>query len=122
MIVDTPILKLYYFTGYYKCGLLKLCRNNLRKYFEIDFCNFISVRISDTPSRGSIAVRFRYRYDNGLYYPECRVVGWHKDWHDFTNFTDKWLEKNIPVLARLKKSTAKKPRSILLHVTIYTYE
>ncbi len=127
MIVDTPILR--YAKGWYDDGdgddgHIVLCRNSLRQYFYLGRCKNISVRISDAPSRGSTAVRFRfrYRYDNGPYYPECRVVGWREDWQGFLSTTNKWLEENIPVLARLKKSKAKKPRSILLHITIYIHE
>ena len=32
-----------------------------------------------------------------------------------------WLGKHVPALARLKKSKAKKPRSVLLHVSLYIH-
>ena len=81
MIVNTPILR--YAKGWYDLGddgHIDLCRDELRQYFYLGRCKNISVRISDAPSRGSTAVRFRYcSHDPGCpRWPkwQVQVIGW----------------------------------------------
>ncbi len=121
--IETPVLRLDEHSGCYKLdsGDNLLCRTVLLRYFELGRYKQITVRLADAPSRGSTAVQFRYDPDYH-YWPTYRVIGWDEHWRVFTQTTNRWLDKNVPILARLKKSMAKKTRSVTLHVTVYLHD
>ena len=122
--IETPVLRYAPGDGFYRSDEnndISLCRGALLNFFELGKHRAISMRLADTPSRGSTAVQLCH-ITGADCYMGYRVVGWHDDWRALVGKTDRWLSRNVPALARLKKSKAKPSRCVTLHVTLYIHE